>query len=1629
MTTERSNNKHLSAGVMLDQYCIKKVLGEGGFGVTYLAKDTMLGRDVVIKENFPQMYASRDHSSGTVMPLHTSKQGLYNKFLQDFINEAKMLARLNHPNIVQILATIEQNDTAYFVMPYVSSYNLHEYIYQEGKIRIREEQCVALLQTLLKTLRYLHGHKIYHRDIKPANILIDPAGHPVLIDFGAARELDGSQTVTVIASFGFSSPEQMIGMKNEQGPWTDIYALAATMYIILTGVNPQRGDTRLFQDELIPLHKRTDLHAHYSPGLLKSIDKALCPDWKHRYQSAEEWIEDIKNIQNSNIITTCLKKIKDTARSKPSKRVTKVATGIALISSLLLGFSLWNNHTSDEAPVQKLLTKAKPVTGKLVEPTPTPPPPLLENTPAHNPSATKHFAGGHGTADSPFIIKTKDQLNNLRLQLNSHFKLTEDIVFTSKDFLIGGAFYNDGTAWEPIGSLQEPFTGHLDGNGHTIVGLQCLPSTNTNAGLFGCTKKAYIQSLSLENCTVNVNNPPQQSPGIRTAAAILIAQALATNVNAICIKDSEVSIKSDLWNASYVGTLIGETVDSPDEPSPSTITNCIIHHCSVKNGHFTGGLIGNQMNASINKCFVNHSELLGYYTGGIVGVQGSKSSIKNVAFLNGEIFLTNPKATGFFIGGTYNSELSKGNKLFVCDNSKLLGKTATLETESDITAITNNATFSDLWSKLEPATDKEAKTTWSFNTDCYPQLCFQKTPIPITAPKITPIIVAPTPITPTQPETPAPIISSPDGEKYFAGGDGTATSPFLVSNTEQLDNVRKFLAAHFKLKNHIVFNNKDFKEKGKFYNNGNAWIPIGGYPSLDQAFTGTFNGDGYSISGLICTPHGTAVAGLFGVTLKATIHNLLLKNVTVELNNPQSSPSNANNKINMYAAGALVGSAESSVISNICVLNANLSCTHIYYSCVHLGGIIGRTTGDNTNKTSIKNCCTIKSSMYNAYFAGGLVGDLIFCDLGYCYAAKNKVEGTSPSGIAGIQGERSTIKNVAVIDSQLIGTGNPPNGKFIGGTYRSSQNHSDNLFVCNKSRADGKTIQEQSDPNITEIPGDSSSSSLWKQLDFNIGEDESSDWTHKEGSLPSLTSMAKQEALATKESPKIFKQGTGIDIDPFIIDNKEQLQAMKEHTEAFFKLNAHITFSAEDFAKGGAFFNDGKGWQPIGTEEQPFTGSFDGSGFIIKNLQMKANTYLDPIGFFGVTKGATIENVTLSCNFSYSSPYCLDHVIMLGGLIGHAENSIVKNAKIAAKIFFQTEAKQNSAVGILIGKAENSHIEQSQVLASLLQSAITASPTKPANNASYLGIYFGGLIGSMHYSKIIESSVAANIRFNCNFKLDANPIFIGGMIGSANKVSKIDRCTVTGKIEGSINSSTNGGKNENATSSGAHSIGGMLALLDDSQLSNSIASNILDINIETNEKTNLAGMIAHLQDSKVSQIIVNNPSLKVKINDYNNSHMGALVGKLTKSKSTTTEVSGAILLDIMDIINSTDKQSLAHLSHAAGSYTNDEQDYYYNIQCLVSAPLIAKMQTLSRQRDAARAWRKNLFHSTNPISSLSKDSSQWYKLKFIISQEVDPKNIPQKTWADMGFKFGTTPDSPWIWEGSDKTPSLYRTKQ
>jgi serine/threonine protein kinase len=241
----------LVPGTRLDEFEITRLLGAGGFGVVYLAFDTVLQRHVAIKEYLPAALAGRGEGVSVSMrsPAHAETFALG---LESFFNEARLLASFDHPALVKVYRFWKANGTAYMVMPFYPGHTLKE-TRRRMTASPDEAWLRAVIEPLLGALEVLHRQGVYHRDIAPDNILLLPDGLPVLLDFGAARRVigDRTQSLTVVLKPNFSPVEQfadVAGMR--QGPWTDVYALGATMHFMLTGQAPTPAVMRVVRDAM-----------------------------------------------------------------------------------------------------------------------------------------------------------------------------------------------------------------------------------------------------------------------------------------------------------------------------------------------------------------------------------------------------------------------------------------------------------------------------------------------------------------------------------------------------------------------------------------------------------------------------------------------------------------------------------------------------------------------------------------------------------------------------------------------------------------------------------------------------------------------------------------------------------------------------------------------------------------------------------------------------------------------------------------------------------------------------------------------------------------------------------------------------------------------------------------------------------------------------------------------------------------------------------------------------------------------------------------------------------------------------------------------------------------------------------
>ena len=276
---------------LIGRYTIEGVLGQGGFGITYLGIDELHEKKVAIKEFFPQGIVTRNiEYQDTVTVTFVGEKDNYEKGKERFLKEARTMAKFSKDEgIVKALDFFEINNTAYIVMEYLEGITLKQYLRENQ--RIAPEDLIELLVPLIESLDEIHSQGMIHRDISPDNIMVLPDGRIKLMDFGAARDYTefGEKSLSIVLKPGYAPPEQY-QTHGVQGPWTDIYALCATMYKCITGENPPDAINRLVDDHL---KKISAFGIPVLPQIEEAIIKGMSVAAKDRYQNVGDFCENL----------------------------------------------------------------------------------------------------------------------------------------------------------------------------------------------------------------------------------------------------------------------------------------------------------------------------------------------------------------------------------------------------------------------------------------------------------------------------------------------------------------------------------------------------------------------------------------------------------------------------------------------------------------------------------------------------------------------------------------------------------------------------------------------------------------------------------------------------------------------------------------------------------------------------------------------------------------------------------------------------------------------------------------------------------------------------------------------------------------------------------------------------------------------------------------------------------------------------------------------------------------------------------------------------------------------------------------------------------------------------------------
>lgn len=385
------DRNHMLPGTMLKgKYMVGNVLGQGGFGITYAGRDTTLDIRIAIKEYYPTGHASRDClSTNEVTMLSGPNEAYFANGKQRFLSEAKALAKFNRSsNIVHARDFFELHNTAYIIMDFVEGKDLKHYLREAG--RIEAQSLVDWFMPILNVLGKVHAEGLIHRDISPDNIIVEN-GELILIDFGAARDVGATKSLSVMLKPGYAPGEQYTSDRSQQGPWTDIYAVCATMYECITGVTPQESSSRLFEDKL---QRPSALGIAIPPHIEAALMHGMANRYKERPQNMQQLIAELRGMVMPPSVTAFVNDPKTVLMDDPrtvlmDKPADTIVTGVEIghitadippqTGEYTKALNANNANTADPA---NIANTADPAVNPAILSAFTPP-----ETPAYTPSA------------------------------------------------------------------------------------------------------------------------------------------------------------------------------------------------------------------------------------------------------------------------------------------------------------------------------------------------------------------------------------------------------------------------------------------------------------------------------------------------------------------------------------------------------------------------------------------------------------------------------------------------------------------------------------------------------------------------------------------------------------------------------------------------------------------------------------------------------------------------------------------------------------------------------------------------------------------------------------------------------------------------------------------------------------------------------------------------------------------------------------------------------------------------------------------------------------------------------------------------------------------------------------------
>ena len=597
-------------------------------------------------------------------------------------------------------------------------------------------------------------------------------------------------------------------------------------------------------------------------------------------------------------------------------------------------------------------------------------------------SNTTQFASGLGTKEWPYLILTKEHLNNVRLYLDSYFTLIEDITFVQEDFEQGGAYYNNGQGWQPIGTKGKPFTGAFNGNSKAIIGLvsNFRATSDVYVGLIGYLKNGTISDLGIVNSRIAA----QPNIGYDRYIGGVVGCAENSTINN-CYNTGIVTARSDY--RCHIGGVVGYVNGN------STIDGCfnsgtvITAATSSSNTGYVGGIAGYMESGHISNSYNIGSVSFSVstygtsgsaYAGGILGYakSGSICNAYNIGAISASVASTSSGYAGGIVG------YSQGGIFSGCYYLNRIGK-GLGSGSGDVTACA-----------LESM--KDSRTFAGFDFDSVWAMGETEYPLPVLR----------------------QVAHREVSENYtdFSGGNGSIFNPYRITTLQQLNNVRNFLTANFRLESDLVFSEEDFGESGAYYNNGQGWQPIG---TKTSPFCGFFDGNGHTITGLkIDIESSTSVdVGLFGYVTNAAIMNLGVLDSEIAV-----ICDGANDYV-----GGIAGRVSGGAITN-CYNTGTVSAGR------YAGGIAGWAI-----PIVISDCYnTGLISAHDGGQAGGIVGEAGSSTISDCYNVGTVSSSHSAGGISGSSGTISNCYNTGTVSVSDDNRNEARAGGIVGYGYASN---------------------------------------------------------------------------------------------------------------------------------------------------------------------------------------------------------------------------------------------------------------------------------------------------------------------------------------------------------------------------------------------------------------------------------------------------------------------------------------------------------------------------------------------------------------------------------------------------------------